>query len=61
MKNGKDASLESDVIPLLDKISIELKFIDGEQRVFVNDEDVSDMIRTPEVTMVRQLFQQFQR
>lgn len=51
LKNGKDASLESDVIPLLDKISIELKFIDGEQRVFVNDEDVSDMIRTLEVTM----------
>ncbi len=51
LKNGKDASLESDVIPFLDEISVDLKFIDGEQRVFVNDEDVSDKIRTPEVSM----------
>lgn len=51
LKKGKDPSLESNVEPFLSKIAVELKFIDGEQRVFVNDEDVSDKIRTPEVSM----------
>ena len=39
------------VISLLSKLQVELKFVDKCQRVFVNDEDVSDMIRTPEVSM----------
>lgn len=39
------------VIALLDKIQVELKFIDGEQRVFLNEEDVSSEIRSPEVSM----------
>lgn len=30
---------------------VSLEFIDGEQRVFLNGEDVSDYIRTPEVSM----------
>ena len=40
----KVASYLCDVVP-------ELKYIDGEQHVFVNGEDVSDKIRTPEVSM----------
>lgn len=28
-----------------------LRYVEGEQRVFVDDEDVSDRIRTPEVSM----------
>lgn len=28
-----------------------LRYVEGEQRVFVDDEDVSDCIRTPEVSM----------
>ena len=40
-----------DVVPLLSEISVELKFIDGTQRVFLNGEDVSDEIRTPEASM----------
>lgn len=36
---------------LLDRINIELKFVNGEQRVFLDGEDVSDKIRTPEVSM----------
>ncbi len=35
----------------LDGINIKLKFVDGEQRVILNDVDVSLKIRTPEVSM----------
>lgn len=35
----------------LDKINIRLEFIDKCQHVFLNDNDVSDKIRTPEVSM----------
>ena len=36
---------------LTDDLKVELKFIDGEQRMFLNDEDVSADIRTPEASM----------
>ncbi len=35
---------------LTDELSVELKFIDGEQRMFLCGEDVSDKIRTPEAS-----------
>ena len=35
----------------VENVQIELKFIQGEQRVFLGEEDVSDLIRTPEVSM----------
>jgi len=35
---------------ILDTTNIELKNIDGEQKVFLNDEDVSKLIRTEEVS-----------
>ena len=35
----------------LENADISLKFIDGAQRVFVGDRDVSDLIRTPEISM----------
>lgn len=40
-----------EVVPLLSEISVELKFIDGSQRVYLNGEDVSEEIRTPEASM----------
>lgn len=43
-KEDKVASYLCDVVP-------ELKYINGVQHVFVNGEDVSDKIRTPEVSM----------
>lgn len=43
-KEDKVASYLCDVVP-------ELKYIDGVQHVFLNGEDVSDKIRTPEVSM----------
>ena len=36
---------------LLPKVSVELRFIGGEQRVFLNGEDVSEKIRTPQAAM----------
>ncbi|MBR2292926.1 MAG: (d)CMP kinase [Clostridia bacterium] len=36
---------------LLDEIGIEVKYVDGSQRVFLNGEDLGDKIRTPEMSM----------
>ncbi len=36
---------------ILGKINVELKFVNGEQRVFLDGDDVSDNIRTPDVSM----------
>ena len=49
-KGAKTSSAE-EVVPLLGDISIELKYVDGVQRVILNGEDVSDKIRTPEISM----------
>ncbi len=48
---GKDPKNSDDVLQLLDKIKIDIRFIDGAQHVFVNEVDVSDKIRTPEISM----------
>ena len=39
------------VVALLPAISVELTHVDGVQRVMLNGEDVSDYIRTPEISM----------
>ncbi|MEG1428255.1 MAG: (d)CMP kinase [Hydrogenoanaerobacterium sp.] len=49
-KNVKIKS-EREILPLLDEIIVTLKFINNEQHVFINEEDVSDKIRTSEVSM----------
>jgi len=36
---------------IVNKISVDIDYINGEQRIFLNGEDVSDRIRTPEVSM----------
>ena len=41
---------------VLEKTDINIKFIDGEQHVTVNDEDVSDKIRTGEISMLASSF-----
>ena len=45
--------LESDdgIAALLPSLLVELKFVDGSQHVYLNGEDVSDLIRTPEISM----------
>ncbi len=40
----------------LQKTTINIEFIDGEQHVFVNGEDVSSKIRTPEISMLASAF-----
>lgn len=39
------------VIALLPEISLDIKIVDGTQRVFLNGEDVSEDIRLPEISM----------
>ena len=50
LKNGGDIDSADSVISFLPQIEVEIKFIDGVQHVFVNAEDVSDEIRTEEVS-----------
>ncbi|MBQ5590339.1 MAG: (d)CMP kinase [Clostridia bacterium] len=50
LKNGGDIDNSESVVSFLPKIEVELKFIEGVQHVFVNGEDVSDKIRTEEVS-----------
>ena len=38
-------------IEIVNNISIDIDYIEGEQRIFLNGDDVSDKIRTPEVSM----------
>lgn len=51
LRKGKTPSKMEDVEPLLPEISEEWRFVDGEQRIFLNGEDVSGLIRTEEVSM----------
>lgn len=46
---GVDIHNEAELESYLENSRVELKFIDGEQRVFLNGEDVSDKIRTPQM------------
>lgn len=52
LRKGTDVKDALSVISTLtDDLKIELKFIDGEQRMFLGGEDVSEEIRTPEASM----------
>lgn len=51
IKCGVKPNDSSSVISLLKEIKPELCFINNTQHVFVNDEDVSDKIRTEEISM----------
>ena len=48
---GKDYTDGTQVVSLLPEISLQLRYVEGIQRVFLNGEDVSDLIRTPEIAM----------
>ena len=50
VSSGANVDDEKSVVECLPNIKIELKFIDGVQHVFVNDADVSDKIRTEEIS-----------
>ncbi len=49
LENEVDYNEESSLLAALDKINIEIRYIDGQQRVILNDRDVSDLIRREEV------------
>jgi cytidylate kinase len=51
LKRGGKPNDQAFVEDMLPEINIELKHIDSSQRVFVNNEDVTELIRTPEVSM----------
>ena len=51
IRKGIDTKDAEKVIATLPDVKVELKFIDGSQNVFLNGEDVSDAIRTPEASM----------
>ena len=52
INSGTNTDNEAEINELLSNTKVEIKFIDGEQRVFLNSQDVSDKIRTTEVSMV---------
>lgn len=51
LNSGIDCDDEEKVTGCLENIDIELSYVDGEQRIFLNGEDVSDKIRTAKVSM----------
>ena len=51
IRKGIDTKNAEKVIATLPDVKVELKFVDGAQHVFLNGEDVSDAIRTPEASM----------
>ncbi len=50
-RRGADPKSEDEVVPLLSELSVSLEYKDGSQRVIMNGEDVSGLIRTPEISM----------
>lgn len=50
LRQGKSPADPADVLPLLPHIHIDLRFENGEQRIFLNGEDVSAAIRLPEAS-----------
>lgn len=52
LRKGITTELNCDIDGELKEIAVDIKFVSGEQRVFLNGEDVSDKIRTPEASMM---------
>ena len=48
---GKDPKSAEDVEPLLENIRVGIRYLDGEQKTLLNDEDVSKEIRLPDISM----------
>ncbi|WP_457566719.1 (d)CMP kinase [Caldithrix abyssi] len=52
LRAGIDVHDEQAVVDHVRNIRISLKIVDGIQRTFLNDEDVSDQIRTPQINQI---------
>lgn len=51
LRNGLDTTDEKAIKKMLKSTEVELRYIDGVQHVFLNNEDVSEEIRTPDASM----------
>lgn len=51
MRGGADTKNPEQVCATLEGADVSLRFVEGEQRVFLGEEDVSVVIRTPEASM----------
>lgn len=51
-KMGFDTELDCDIEEVLKTTTVDIRFVNGEQRVFLDGEDVSDGIRTPNASMM---------
>ena len=51
LRKGIDTKDKEKVTATLNSITVELKFVNGEQQVFLNGENVSSEIRTPDASM----------
>lgn len=49
---GADTELDCDIDGILCQTAVDIRFVGTEQRVFLDGEDVSDKIRTPEASMM---------
>ena len=51
-RKGADTNLNCNIEGILAETTVDIRFVDGEQRVFLDGEDVSDEIRTPTASMM---------
>ena len=56
LSNGLDELEEEEIKELLSKTDFKVEYVDGVQYVYVNNEEVSDKIRTAEVSKFTSLF-----
>ncbi len=47
----EDVKISERITPLLDKINIEIRYVEGAQHVILNGEDLGDRIRQPDISM----------
>ncbi len=52
LRLGFDTELNCDIEKIISTTKIDIKFVGGEQRVFLDEEDVSSLIRTPDASMM---------
>lgn len=51
IQNKKNTFNADEIVPLLKHIDLKIEYINGEQTVFLNGENVTGFIRTPEISM----------
>ncbi len=49
---GADTDVNCDIESILNDTTVDIRFVNGEQRVFLDGKDVSDEIRTPKASMM---------